>query len=463
MKKQIFHILFSYFICLSAFALAAQSKPADKEEDPPTYILFLLDASQSMNESWDGAPMFDVARRLINQTVRELKDKPNMHFALRVYGSEYHYSVNNCKDSKLEVGFGPYSHILIPSRLNDIRPKGITPLSYALEESASDFPRRKEARNIIIVMTDGRESCEGDPCAVSAALQKKGIILKPFVIGLGYGSESFTNLDCVGIYYEAKTPDEAKNAMGDIVKKVSDKTTVQINLLDENGHPSETDVNISFISNNRIEANYYHTLNEKGLPDTLEIDPINSYTIKVHTLPPVVRENVSFESGRHNEIDIPAAQGFLKVSMPQSNTLYNKKIDVLISKRGQVYALNEQSINSRGKYLTGKYRVSILTLPPIVLDTVNIRQNSTTEITLPEPGLVSIENKLELVGGIFQMKGNRLSKVVDLNNQLLKQTILLQPGRYQLIYRKKITLRSEETRIKNFEVSMGQSIRIKLD
>ncbi len=463
MKKKIFHILLSCLFFLGPLSLTAQNKQADTEESPPTYILFLLDASQSMNESWDGAPMFDVARRLINKTVKDLKDKPNMHLALRVYGSEYHYSVNNCKDSKLEVGFGPYSHILIPSRLNDIRPKGITPLSYALQESASDFPTKKGVRNIIIVMTDGRESCEGDPCAVSTVLQKKGIILKPFVIGLGYGSESFTNLDCVGIYYEAKTPDEANNAMGDIVKKVSDKTTVQVNLLDEKGTPSETDVNISFISNNRIVANYYHTLNEKGLPDTLEIDPINSYTIKVHTLPPVVRENVTFESGKHNEVNIPVPQGYLKVSMPQSNTLYNDKIDVLVSKRGQVYALNEQSINSRGKYLTGKYRVSILTLPPIIVDTVNIRQNRTTEITIPEPGLVSIENKLELVGGIFQMKDNRLSKVVDLNNQLLKQTILLQPGQYQLIYRKKITLRSEETRIKNFAVPMGQSIRIKLD
>lgn len=463
MKKQIFHILFSCLFLMGSFSMAAQNKVSDMEEDPPTYILFLLDASQSMNENWDGVPMFDAARRLINKTVKDLKDKPNMHFALRVYGSEYHYSVNNCKDSKLEVGFGPYSHILIPSRLNDIRPKGITPLSYALQQSASDFPNKKGARNIIIVMTDGRESCEGDPCAVSDILQKKGIILKPFVIGLGYGSESLTNLDCVGIYYEANTPDEAKNAMIDIVKKVSDKTTVQINLLDAEGHPTETDVNISFITGNRIEANYYHTLNEKGLPDTIEIDPINNYTIKVHTKPPVIRKDVSFESGEHNELDVSVPQGFLKASMPQSNTLYNDKINVLVGKRGQTYDLNEQSINSSDKYLTGEYRVSILTLPPIIVDTVNIRQSSTTAIKIPEPGLVSIENKLELVGGIFQMKKNRLRKVVDLNNQLLKQTILLQPGQYLLVYRKKISLRSEETQIKNFTVTMGQSKRIKLD
>ena len=463
MKKQLFHILFSSLFFMGSFSMTAQNNVSDMEENPPTYILFLLDASQSMNENWDGVPMFDAARRLINKTVKDLKEKPNMHFALRVYGSEYHYSVNNCKDSKLEVGFGPYSHILIPSRLNDIRPKGITPLSYALEQSASDFPSKKGARNIIIVMTDGRESCEGDPCAVSEILQKKGIILKPFVIGLGYGSETLTNLDCVGIYYEANTPDDAKNAMIDIVKKVSDKTTVQINLLDAKGHPTETDVNISFITGNRIEANYYHTLNEKGLPDTIEIDPINNYTVKVHTKPPVVRKDVSFESGKHNEVDISVPQGFLKVSMPQSNTLYNDKINVLIGKRGQTYDLNEQSINSSDKYLTGEYRVSILTLPPIIVDTVNIRQSSTTAIKIPEPGLVSIENKLELVGGIFQMKENHLRKVVDLNNQLLKQTILLQPGQYLLVYRKKISLRSEETQIKNFTVTMGQSKRIKLD
>ncbi len=461
MNKIFRHIAFLLIACIWALHLPAQN--SDSEEDVPTYILFLLDASQSMNENWEGAPMFEVARKLISKTVEDLKDKPNMHMALRVYGSEYHYSVNNCKDSKLEVGFGPYSHILIPSRLHDIRPKGITPLSYALEQSASDFPKRKDSRNIIIVMTDGRESCEGDPCAVSEALQSKGIILKPFVIGLGSGSETLTNLDCVGIYYEANTPEEALSAMQDIIKKVSDKTTVQVNLLDEHGHPTETDVNISFIANDRVVANYYHTLNEKGLPDTIEIDPINTYTIKVHTIPPIVKKNVVLESGRHNEINIPAPQGTLKVSMPQSNTLYNQSIDVIIRKPGEVFSIHMQSINSKRKYLTGEYKVRILTLPSIEVDTVNIRQSHTTSLSIPEPGLVSIETKGELVGGIFEMKEKQLSKVVDLNNRLLKQTLLLQPGKYYLLYRKKTDLRSKDSMIKIFDVSMGQSTRIKLD
>ena len=76
------------------------------------------------------------------------------------------------------------------AKIKMAQPKGTTPIAYSLEKSGADFPECANCRNIIILITDGEEECEGDPCAVSAALQSKGIVLKPFVIGVG--------LDAVG-------------------------------------------------------------------------------------------------------------------------------------------------------------------------------------------------------------------------------------------------------------------------
>jgi Ca-activated chloride channel family protein len=80
---------------------------------------------------------------------------------------------------------------------------GTTPIARSLEKAAGDFPDLT-ARNVIILITDGIEACDEDPCAVSRALQAKGIVLKPFVIGIGIEEANQYSLKCVGNYYDAR-------------------------------------------------------------------------------------------------------------------------------------------------------------------------------------------------------------------------------------------------------------------
>ena len=68
----------------------------------------------------------------------------------------------------------------------------------------NDFPDKK-ANNIIILITDGAEECKGNPCAVSQELQDNGIILKPFIIGIGLTEEVLKTYQCVGTYYNSNT------------------------------------------------------------------------------------------------------------------------------------------------------------------------------------------------------------------------------------------------------------------
>jgi Ca-activated chloride channel family protein len=199
------------------------------------------------------------------------------------------------------------------------------------------------------------------------------------------------------------------------------------------------------------------------LPDTIDIDPINTYAIKVHSIPSVTVTDQEFEANQHNEVSIPTPQGSLKVYMPFSNTRYDRSIQVLVSKPRSPYTINVQDINSTDKYLTDYYDITILTLPPISIDSVQIRQNHTTEVEIPQPGLISISSKIEVVGGIFKYENYQMSKIAELNDQLLKQTILLQPGKYYLIYRKKLATRSQETMAKFFAIQPGESQNLKLD
>src|SRR5690606_12091970 len=123
---------------------------------------------------------------------------------------------------------------------------GTTPIAQSLDRAATDFPPCENCRNVIILITDGIEACDGDPCAVSRQLQKKGIILKPFVIGIGLDESFKKSFECVGTYFDATNEETFQKVLGIVISQALQNTTAQVNLLDINNKPSETDVPITF-------------------------------------------------------------------------------------------------------------------------------------------------------------------------------------------------------------------------
>jgi Ca-activated chloride channel family protein len=102
-------------------------------------------------------------------------------------------------------------------------------------------------------------------------LQKQGIILKPFVIGIGMDDNFKESFECVGTYFDAADENTFKNVLGVVISQALDNTTAQINLLDINGKPTETDVPIILYdhTSQKVKKSFVHTLNYKGQPDTL--------------------------------------------------------------------------------------------------------------------------------------------------------------------------------------------------
>ena len=58
-----------------------------------------------------------------------------------------------------------------------------------------------------------------------------------------------------------------------------------------------------------------HTLNKSGQPDTIYLDILSIYDLKVHTIPPVYLDSIKLEEGIHNIISVPAPQGYLFVDI----------------------------------------------------------------------------------------------------------------------------------------------------
>jgi len=448
--KQIWAILL-LFVAVNTYA-----------QQPKTRILFVLDGSGSMYAKMGEDSRITVAKRLLTRMVDSLQYQDELELALRVYGHQSQKTERNCKDTKLEVPFSRGNHEAIKENIAGLRPKGTTLIAYSLQQAAYDFPKTPGVRNIIILITDGIEECDGDPCAVSLALQKQGVILRPFVIGLGLSIDFKEQFECVGRYFEAETELDFENVLNVVISQAINNTSAQVNLLDNAGRPTETDVNMTF-TNSRTGAvlnNYVHTLNYRGNPDTIYLDPTYLYDLKVHTIPPVIKKSVTITAGKHNTIALDAPQGYLNLKI-QGVTNY-KNLQALIIDKKTNEILNVQDFNTKQKYITGSYKIELLTLPRITQESVTVAQDKTTTLQVQQPGKLNIVTRNKYIVGIYRMHKGKMELVKNLDLKPKANITVLQPGDYFLIYRLSETKETLSTKNTPFTIKSGEMKHINL-
>jgi len=439
------------------------AQPGDEKEKPQplSRILFVFDASQSMLGRWQSDQKINIAKKFLASLIDSLDKVPNIELALRVYGHQKNFPPQDCKDTKLEVPFAANNAERIKHKLKLLTPRGTTPIAYALEQTEKDFTPCDNCRNIIILITDGLEECNGDPCAASQYLQKKGIALKPFIIGIGRNIKE--GFDCVGNYFDASSEQMFHKALQVVISQALNTTTAQVNLLDKNGKPTETNVNMTFYDNvsGKMKYNFIHTLNNKGIPDTLILDPLPTYDIVIQTIPPVLVPNVKITAGTHNIIPAETPQGSLRLKV-SSNEKTVKNLQGIIRKHGEMSTLNVQTFDETKKYLIGKYDLEVLCLPRLYVNDVDISQSHTTTVEIPMPGIAVILKSVNGYGSIYQEKDNRLIWIYEMKDNLLQESLILQPGKYRVVFRSKYSEKSSYTIEQGFKIDPGVTTNVKL-
>jgi len=179
-------------------------------------VEIVVDASRSMWGRMGGEPKMSVAKDILQDVSYWFPEDLNL--ALRAYGSTSPSDNNNCVDSTLLVPFGEDNRYYIRQAIAGLRPLGQTPIAFALREAANDFGSLQDDRALVLV-TDGIESCGGDPVEAARRLREQGITVH--LIGFGMGSakdEDTASLQAVayasgGRYVTAGSPEELKVAL----------------------------------------------------------------------------------------------------------------------------------------------------------------------------------------------------------------------------------------------------------
>lgn len=422
----------------------------------------MLDCSQSMAGLWGSDKKINIARKFLYRAIDSLNVKPNVEMALRVYGHQSVVPPQDCNDTRLEVPFSPDNAYQIKRKLRSLSPKGTTPIANSLAATVKDFPPRDNCRNIIILITDGIEACDGDPCAVARKLQQEGILLKPFVIGVGLDPMFAKSFECLGNVYNASSEERFEEVLDIVISHALTETTLQVNLMDAYGHPSETNVPLTFYNRNTglLKYNFIHTLNNRGVPDTMKIDPLVEYKIKVHTTPPVYYDSLLMAPGKHNIAAIDAPQGNLNVIQKKGKQYRN--LSYIIRQSGKMETLARQTMFEENKYICGKYDLEIPTIPVSYINNVQINQSELTTVTLPQPGIVTFLISSEGICELFLEKENDLEHIYTIKTLAKSDAVILLPGKYRVIYRPRHSKQSYFTIVKKFSVVSGRSSSLRI-
>jgi von Willebrand factor type A domain len=168
-------------------SVVASGEPIAAVSAPPQ-LEIILDASYSMNQTIGTRKKIDIAKESVTQIVKELPD--DVTVGLRIYGHRIDTGKpGDCEDSELVVPFRKVDKNAIISKVKAVKALGNTPIAYSLSQLAADF-RGAPGEKIVILATDGKEDCKGNPPSAVKELQEKGIKFRLEVIGLAFADRA---------------------------------------------------------------------------------------------------------------------------------------------------------------------------------------------------------------------------------------------------------------------------------
>ena len=146
--------------------------------------MLVLDASGSMKDADpSGVSKMEAAKSALINSLDAIPE--NTEVGLRVYGAgnDGNGAPGACTDSQNVHPVGPLDKNALTQRIQAFQPRGDTPIAYSLGEVAKDLG--DQGKRHIILVSDGEETCDPDPCATVKKIAEQGIDLQIHTVGFG--------------------------------------------------------------------------------------------------------------------------------------------------------------------------------------------------------------------------------------------------------------------------------------
>lgn len=187
--------------------------------------MIVFDGSGSMWGQIDGKPKHEIARQALHDMLETVPD--TTHLGLMAYG---HREKGSCSDIELLVPAGPNNKAAIRQAVQGMKFLGKTPLSAAVQQAATAL-RYTEDKATVILITDGEETCQADPCALGSQLKSTGVDFTAHVVGFGLTKEQGEQVACLahntgGQYFEASNAAHLSKAMTAALQAVHEAPVV---------------------------------------------------------------------------------------------------------------------------------------------------------------------------------------------------------------------------------------------
>lgn len=235
-------------------------------------LVIALDASGSMANKIGAKTRMELAKEAIQSFVSKLPKEANV--GLRVYGHKGTGTsadkALSCASNELVYPIQPYSDADLKTALGALNPAGWTPLASAIEEAQIDLNsyQGENDHNVIYIVSDGVETCGGDPVKAAANLKDSGISQVVHIIGFDVKSSEQQQLKDVadaagGTYTNVKDHHQLQQEFD---KTIQDAIEWQKWYLDEWG-----EIQMQYLDKSKLMSNFYYDFSEKLLFENSQV------------------------------------------------------------------------------------------------------------------------------------------------------------------------------------------------
>ncbi|MFK8010396.1 MAG: VWA domain-containing protein [Marinicellaceae bacterium] len=195
-------------------------KIIEESEVSSTAVELILDASGSMLKRLNGKRRINIAKEVLVKAVTEIIP-PKTPLALRVFGDK---QANACR-TDLAIKLSPLNPIIAKSKLENINAKNLakTPIADSLAKVASDLKDHK-GKKVVILVTDGEETCDGNPEEVIQQLINDGIDIRLNIVGFAIDDEELKqqfndwSVQGGGKYFDSNNSESLKESISNALK-----------------------------------------------------------------------------------------------------------------------------------------------------------------------------------------------------------------------------------------------------